>query len=162
MTDLMERVWEAFWNGEGQTDAALARVVEVVKQDCRSQADAEIVAAAYRAFTATLDREHDLDFEMVFGAGYRAAASAAEAPVVPNVDHLSEAALTAVLGFDWAMNITASEAHIRRSVVRAAIAAVFRTRGYGAGAPSDAAWYREAVREMRNRARSAATKEQTP
>lgn len=31
-----------------------------------------------------------------------------------------------------------------------------------ADGPSDAAWYREAVREMRNRARSAATKEQAP
>jgi len=70
MTDLMNKVWNAYWDGEIGTDKALERVVEVVKQDCRSQADAEIVAAAYRAFTATLDRWQILDFEMVFGAGY--------------------------------------------------------------------------------------------
>ncbi len=76
MTDLMDKVWSAYWNGGGHTDAALARVVEVVKQDCRSQANAEIVAAAYRSFAAQIERGAEIDLEAAFTAGFRAGKAA--------------------------------------------------------------------------------------
>lgn len=76
MTDLMEKVWQAYWEDGGGTDKALERVVEVVKQECGSQADAEIVAAAYRRFTESLGRGEQIDLEAGFAAGFRAGRAA--------------------------------------------------------------------------------------
>lgn len=73
MTDLMDKVWNAYWEGESGTDKALERVVEVVKQECGSQADAEIVAAAYRRFTESLGRDAVVDLEAAFSAGFHMA-----------------------------------------------------------------------------------------
>lgn len=73
MTDLMDKVWNAYWEGESGTDKALERVVEVVKQECGSQADAEIVAAAYRSFAAQIERGAVVDLEAAFSAGFRMA-----------------------------------------------------------------------------------------
>lgn len=85
MTDLMNKVWSAYWEGESGTDKALARVVEVVKQDCGSQVDAEIVAAAYRSFAAQIERGAEIDLEAAFTAGFRTGI-AASSPSMQSLD----------------------------------------------------------------------------